>query len=199
MARRTILALLIPAITLAIVALAMPRVAVACTCIPTQPMAIYATEPETVILTGVTEPPDARGFPVRVTRWFKGDGLAPRVWMAASGFDGNSASCGVAPPAVGVEWIVVAYRIPDQAELIVNLCAPHHPVGSAAGAAMLADAAATFAGSLPPVPTLPPTGPTGDEPMGGVLVILPALVATMLGATGLILGVYAITSRRRQD
>lgn len=199
MARRTILALLIPAISLAIVALAMPRVAVACTCIATQPMAVYATEPETVILTGVTEPPDPRGFPVRVTRWFKGDGLAPRIWMAASGFDGNSASCGIAPPPVGVEWIVVGYRIPDQAELIVNMCAPHHPVGSVEGTAMLADATATFEGSVLPVPTLPPTGPAGDEPMGGVLVILPALLATMLGATGLILGVYAITSRRRQD
>lgn len=199
MTGRSIQATLAAAMLMAIATLIAPRAVVACSCAAPQPMAVYATESETVIFTGVTEPRDGRGYPVTVTRWFKGDVLAPRVWMAASGFDGNSASCGLDPLPVGSEWIFVAYRIPEGTELIVNLCAPHQLVGSREGQAMLADAVATFGGGATAPPTLPPAGPGGEPDEDGVLVILPAIAATTLAGLAMILGVYLITSRFRRD
>lgn len=199
MIRRSIGSTLAVATALALVMLIAPRSVVACSCVPTQPMAVYATEPETVIFTGVVEPRDQRGFPVTVTRWFKGEVLTPRIWMAASSFDGNSASCGLDPLPVGGEWLFVAYRIPDGSELIVNLCAPHALVASAEGAAMLADAVATFGGPQTVPPTLPPTGPaeaTGDD---ATLQVLQAIAATTFVALAMILGVYLVTSRLRRN
>ena len=203
MARRSILTTLAATIGLAVVVLAAPRAAVACSCIATQPMAVYAGETDTVIFTGVTEPRDGRGYPVSVTRWFKGEGVAPTVWLAASAFDGNSASCGIEPLDVGVEWIFVAYRIPDAGELIVNLCAPHARASDPDGQAMYADAIRTFGDPGLMRPTLPPTGP--DEPSlpdDGLAQVLPAIGATVAAALVMILGVYVITTwwrRRRGD
>ena len=199
MTGRSIQATLTAVTVLAIVTLFAPRAVVACSCIPTQPMAVYADEPETVIFTGITEPRDGRGYPVTVTGWFKGEGLAPRVWMAASSFDGNSASCGLDPLPIGSEWIFVAYRVPDGAELIVNLCAPHALVSSPEGRAMLADATATFGDPATIAPTLPPTGPASEAPDDELMQIVPAIAVTTGAALVMVLGVYGITTwwRRR--
>jgi hypothetical protein len=199
MTRRSRLPAIVALTSLALLALAAPRDVVACSCLETQPMAVYAGEPETVVFTGITEPRDGRGFPVAVTRWFKGDGAAPRVWMLASGFDGNSASCGLEPLALGSEWIFVAYRLPDGGDLIVNLCAPHERLASPAGQAMLADAMATFSGVRTPASTLPPTGVAAETGTDGddVTAILPAILATILMSMTLILGVSAIAGLRR--
>jgi hypothetical protein len=199
MTRRAIPTALAVAVLLGIAALIAPRAVVACRCFETQPMAVYADEPETVIFTGVTEPRDGRGFPVTVTRWFKGIGIAPRVWMAASGFDGNDGTCGIRPLPVGSEWIFVAYRLPEGGDLIVNLCAPHALVSSPSGMAMLADARTTFGGGEAVAPTLPPTGAGETTTTPGVIAILPAIGVTTLAGLAMILGVYAITSRRRGD
>jgi hypothetical protein len=199
MTRRPLPRALAVTILLGIAALVAPRAVVACSCFETQPMAVYADEPETVIFTGVTEPRDVRGFPVIVTRWFKGIGIAPRVWMAASGFDGNDGTCGIEPLPVGSEWIFVAYRLPEGGDLIVNLCAPHALVSSPAGMAMLADAQTTFGAGDVAAPTLPPTGPDETTATSGLMAILPAIGVTTLAGLAMILGVYAITSRRRGD
>ena len=201
MARRSVLSTLAMTIGLALVVLMAPRAVVACSCPATQPMAVYADEPETVIFTGITEPRDGRGYPVAVTRWFKGDGVAPIVWLAASAFDGNDASCGIEPLPLGEEWIFVAYSIPGAGELIVNLCAPHAMTSDPAGAAMVADATRTFGDPELLQPTLPPTGPgepeAGDD---GLRQVLPAIGATVAAGLVMILGVYAITTwlRRRR-
>lgn len=199
MTRRSITSTLVAATAVALVMLVAPKSVVACSCVPTQPMAVYAAEPETTIFTGVTEPPDGRGYPVSVTRWFKGDVLAPRVWMAASNFDGNSASCGLDPLPVGGEWFFVAYRIPEDTELIVNLCAPHARLSDPTGRAMLADAMATFGGAQTPRPTLPPTGPAEVIEGDGVQQVLLAIAATTAAALAMILGVYLVTSRLRRN
>lgn len=196
MTRRSIRSSFAVGVALSLVLLALPRPAVACSCVPTQPMAAYAGEPDTVVFTGVTEPRDARGYPVSITRWFQGEVLVPRVWLAASGFDGNSASCGIDPLPVGLEFVFIAYRVPGSGELIVNLCAPHAPIGTPEGDAMVADAIATFAGGAPPSAELPPTGPPA-EAADDLDAILPGLALTMFLVSGLLLAVYAITSRRR--
>ena len=201
MARRSVLSTLAATIGLAFVVLMAPRAVVACSCVATQPMAVYAAEPETVIFTGITEPRDGRGFPVSVTRWFKGDGVAPTVWLAASAFDGNSASCGLEPLALAQEWIFVAYRIPEAGELIVNRGAPHAKASDPEGQAMYADAIRTFGDPGPLQPTLPPTGP--GEPVAdqdGLRQVLPAIGATVAAGLVMILGVYGITTwwRRRR-
>ena len=201
MARRSIRSTLAATIGLAFVVLMAPRAVVACSCPETPPMAVYAGEPETVIFTGITEPRDGRGYPVAVTRWFKGDGVAPTVWLAASGFDGNGASCGIEPLPLGEEWIFVAYSIPGAGELIVNLCAPHAKASEPEGQAMYADAIRTFGDPGRLQPTLPPTGP--GEPIAvedGLRQVLPAIGATVAAGLAMILGVYAITTwwRRRR-
>ncbi|HEX6868781.1 MAG TPA: hypothetical protein VF119_08235 [Candidatus Limnocylindrales bacterium] len=203
MARRSILSALAATLGLAVVVLLAPRPAVACSCIATQPMSVYADEAETAIFTGITAARDGRGYPVTVTRWFKGDGAAPTVWLAPSAFDGNDASCGLEPLDVAVEWIFVAYRIPDAGELIVNLCAPHARASDPEGQAMYADAIRTFGDPGALRPTLPPTG-SGDATAtdDGLSQVLPAIGATVAAGLVMILGVYAITTwwrRRRGD
>jgi len=174
----------------------------ACSCMPPQPMAAYAGDDSNVILTGVTESRDARGYPVTVTRWFQGGGiLEPRVWFDASGFDGQSASCGIDPLPAGNEWIFVAYRIESRDELGLNLCSPFASLGDATGQTMLAEAAAAFGGEgVPPSATDPPDPPAVAIPPvpDNSAVVVPILIA-LVAAAGVVLGVFAIVGRRRDS
>ena len=171
--------------------------AVACDCVGPQPMAAYAGMADQVIFTGIVQPPDGGGVPVRVTRWFQGPDRSAFVTLAGRGFGADGASCGTPLPPAGTEWIFVAYRSPDGPELGVNLCTPHASANAAEGRAMFADAVATFGEGLimdPSSPPSPTSGPPDDAPLP-----LPLLVASVVAGLTVIGALAALAQRRRRS
>jgi len=165
----------------------------ACSCVESRPMAAYDT-PQNAIFAGTAGPLDARGVPVRVTAWYHGAGAAPLVYLAKSSF-GDGAACGTTPPPVGTSWIWVTWLPAGGGDAQTGLCSPSARLDTGEGAAMVAEATATFGGAPPPgaagdltEPSAVPTVPTG--------VAVPVLVATL--ALGLALfGGVALLARRR--
>lgn len=159
----------------------------ACSCMGPEPMAAYVGSPERAIFSGTVQMPEPAGTPVVVTRWFQGAGAAGIVWIQGEWGQGG-ASCETPMPPAGTEWIFVASQF--EGSLAVNLCTPHAAVGSDAGAAMLADAIATFGdgGGAPPGESPPPAAPEqgaggGVDPMPIVLTVgLVVLVGVVAGA-----------------
>jgi len=168
----------------------------ACDCMAMEPMAAYAGSPERVIFSGTVQMPEPAGTPVVVTRWFQGEGAAGIVRIQGQWGQGG-ASCETPLPPAGTEWIFIASRF--EGELAVNLCTPHAAVASGAGAAMLADAIATFGhgGGAPPGETPPPAAPAGGA--GGTASdSLPVVVAVGLVAVGgLVAGALLVLRGRR--
>jgi hypothetical protein len=149
----------------------------ACSCGGFTSMADYRGE-DTAVFTGIVEPPDQRGFPATVTRWFHGGNpFQPRVWFEAAGFNGDGASCGIEPLPVGTQWIFVAYKAEGQETLGLGLCSPHARLPGAEGQAMLLDAARTFGGG---------GAPAGTDPPGAAASTSPAVSATQAPSAGAI-------------
>jgi len=168
----------------------------ACDCMAMEPMAAYAGSPERVIFSGTVQMPEPAGTPVVVTRWFQGEGAAGIVRIQGQWGQGG-ASCETPLPPAGTEWIFIASRF--EGELAVNLCTPHAAVGSDAGAAMLADAIATFGegGGARPWETPPPAAPA-EGAGGGASDSLPIVVALGLVAVGaLVAGALLLLRGRR--
>jgi len=163
--------------------------AAACSCVGPQPMSAYAGDPDQVVFSGIVQPPDDRGVPVRVTHWFQGPDVNALVWLDRDGFSANGPSCGTVLPPAGTEWIFVAYRT-DGRELGVNLCTPHAPASAAAGQAMFADAIATFGEGvvLDPTTTTTPAASDGSSLPVPLLIALATFVAGLAAAVALILG-----------
>jgi hypothetical protein len=182
-------------VLVAYLALALP--VAACDCMAMQPMASYADSPEWAIFSGTVQAPEAQGTPVLVTRWFQGEGAAGIVWIQGQWGIGG-ASCETPLPPAGTEWIFIASRF--EGELAVNLCTPHAAIASDAGAAMLADAVATFGnGGGPPPGVSSPPGPAA--PVQGAAVD-PVPIAATLGVVaigGLAAGVLLVLRGRRRD
>jgi hypothetical protein len=168
----------------------------ACDCMAMEPMAAYAGLPERVIFSGTVQMPEPAGTPVVVTRWFQGEGAAGIVRIQGQWGQGG-ASCETPLPPAGTEWIFIASRF--EGELAVNLCTPHAAVASDAGAAMLADAIATFGdgGGAPPGETPPPAAPAGGA--GGTPSdSLPVVVAVGLVAVGGLVAAALLVLRGRR-
>lgn len=180
--------------------LAMALPVAACSCMGPEPMAAYAGSPERVIFSGTVQGPDARGNPVVVTRWFQGEGAAGIVWIKGE-WGGDGASCGTTMPPAGTEWIFVASRF--EGELGVNLCTPHAAVASEAGAAMLADAIATFGdgGGAPPGESPPPEAPAQPEHSEAAAVDPVPIAATVgiVAGVGLVAGFFLVARARRPE
>lgn len=179
--------------------LAMPPAVAACSCAMPGPMAEYRDDPDTAVFTGFVDGRDGRGYPVSITRWFKGGGiLEPRVWFTASSFSGDGASCGVAPLPVGTEWIFVAYRA--EGMYGTGLCSPHAAVAAPEGQAMLADAIRTFGGGGAPVGSDPPSS---DVPPGTIASAVTDLVVplglVLIAGLGFLLGIVAVLRRTRVE
>jgi hypothetical protein len=187
----------------------------ACDCMALEPMPAYAGQPQWVIFTGTVQMPEPDGVPVLVSRWFQGPDPAGLVRIQGTWGVGG-ASCETPLPPAGSEWIFLASRR-DTGELDVNLCTPHAALGSDAGAAMLADAIATFGGgggggggSDPntgvggPEPTAEPAGPAAAPTSpgsgnAGADVTPFILGATVTAAAGLLAGVALVARTRRRD
>jgi hypothetical protein len=201
-------ALLLFVVGLSLAGLAMPRAAVACSCAMIS-MADSAAEPDAVVFTGIVDPRDGRGYPVTVTRWFKGGGIIePRVWLHPGGFSlvGGGADCSVPPLPVGAEYIFIAYRAEDMYS--VGLCSPHASLATQEGQAMLAEANQTFGGvqpsaTDPPSAPSPPTAPSSAPSPSAA----PAAPASMIEAVapfalaifgiGVVIGVVGVLRRTR--
>jgi hypothetical protein len=150
---------------------AVPRVAVACSCMGPQPLADYAAQGN-VILSGQVVADDGEGVQVGVETWFAGPGATPVARLA--GDFGNGASCGVGSrPAVGSRWIWVAWRPEPEnpvegmlpADLFISICAPFGDLDMPEGQALLAEARETFGdgAGIPSSPESPGTVPA-DTP-----------------------------------
>lgn len=197
---RRLASLLIAIALLATVRLSIPPSVAACSCMGPQPMAAYAEDPQVAIFTGVTAEVTPEGQPAVVTRWFKGGGiLEPRVVFDGSVFDPSmqGGACGIQPLPVGVEHIFVVWRVDGQDTLAISSCAPYAPVAEDAGAAMLADALATYAAVTPPSASDPPTTPQADptsaaDTFGPILIVLGAV-----GLAGAMFGAVLVLGRRR--
>jgi hypothetical protein len=146
--------------------LAIPEVAVACSCIAPQPLAAYAGE-DVAIFAGQVVGDDPDGVRVAVEQWFSGAGAAPVVLIA--GDFGNGASCGVgARPPVGSRWIWVTWRpqgegIPNPLDdgVQINICQPFADLSTPQGEALLQEAIATFGGGE--APTGGPSAAPSDD------------------------------------
>jgi hypothetical protein len=161
-------------------------------------MAAYRGDATQAIFTGVVQVPEARGVPVRVTRWFQGPSPDQLVWLDGNGFGADGASCGTPLPPAGTEWIFVAYRT-ETNELGVNLCTPHAPASDAAGQAMFADAVATFGQGLVvnavPGSTATPTSSTASD---GLPLPLPVLGAIAIAALASVAALGLLVNRGRR-
>ena len=161
-------------------------------------MTEYRDDPDAVVLTGFVAPRDGQGYPVTVSRWFRGGGpLESRVWFTAASFSGDGASCGVAPLPVGTEWIFVAYR--TEGMYGTGLCSPHAALATAEGEAMLADAVRTFGGGAP-LGTGPPTG-SGSAAIdpGAVAGVVGPLAVVLLVGVAFLLGLVGVLRRVRPE
>jgi hypothetical protein len=200
-------AVLILIVGMALASFAMPRAAAACSCAMAT-MDDARTQPEAVVLTGIVEPRDGRGYPVTVTRWFKGGGIIePRAWLHPGGFSltGGGADCSVPPLPVGAEYIFIAYTF--EGMYSVGLCSPHAAVATAEGQAMLADAVRVFGpggppSTVPPPATDPPAAPTtqpvpGDQAPASIEML--ALIAVVVLGLGALVGLVGARRRLRGD
>ncbi len=179
----------------------MPRAVAACSCAMIS-MEEARAQPEAVVFSGVVDPRDPRGYPVTVTRWFKGGGpLEPRAWLHSGGFSltGGGADCSVPPLPIGTEWIFIAYKAEDLYS--VGLCSPHAAVATADGQAMLAEALRVFGGGQPPA-TAPPAQPSPPTPTATTSPGAPGSVIGTLGpiaaivfVVGILLGVVGALRR----
>jgi hypothetical protein len=173
----------------------------ACSCVAPQPMTTYRGDPNQTIFTGVVQPPDAKGVPVNVTRWFQGGDAAAVVWLDASGFGADGASCGTPLPPAGAEWIFVSYRT-ETGGLGVNLCTPHAPASAAEGQALFADAVATFGEGrvMTPATDPPATTPNVTPAVSdGVPIPLPVLVTGAASILAAIAGLAFLLARGRRS
>lgn len=180
--------------------LATPRPAFACSCMAAEPMAAYAGQPQWTIFSGVVQAPDQQGVPVLVSRWFQGEGAAGLVRIEGTWGIGG-ASCETPLPLAGTEWIFVSSRR-ETGELDVNLCTPHAAIATDTGAAMLADAIATFgdgggAAVTSPEPAAPAEAGGGEKAgTGGGLTDPVILAGGGAAAVVALLGVWLATRRR---
>lgn len=150
-------------------------------------------EPEAVVFSGIVDPRDQRGYPIRVTRWFKGGGLIePRAWLHPAGFSltGGGADCSVPPLPVGTEWMFIAYKA--EGLYSVGLCSPHAAVATADGQAMLAEAVRVFGGGEEPPVTAPPALPSPAVPTPTATPAAPVSVVETLGPIAIVVFIGGI-------
>ena len=102
--------------------------------------------------------------------------------------------CGTLAPGAGTEWIFVTGRN-EVGRYDVSLCTTHAPLDTESGRGLLTEAVAVFGPAV--VPEEPPQPATSD-PLSALGSILPIGVA-LLGGIGLILALFGLASRRRDE
>jgi hypothetical protein len=150
---------------------AVPRVAMACSCIGPQPLDAYAGE-ETVIMAGEVVGPDEGGIRFAVENWFSGTEPAELVRIAGDWENGGMCGLGFVP-AEGTRWVGVAWRPPSDdplAELDANqnlqvsICQPFMDLDTPEGQALFEEAVAAFGDGGGAPPGAPQTPPPAESP-----------------------------------
>lgn len=178
---RIALAVAVLAGGLSVLGLALPDCAYACSCIQPRPIAEYANEPDTLILSGTVTAvgQDLRGT-FRVERWYKGSSDVADIPIQG----GNGADCGI-PLTVGQQMVMVAYV--SEGVLQPNICSPYGDLSTPEGQqlandALLAYGEGTVPGGGEPEGTPPDTfGIPGIVVIGGAAVV--AVIAIVAGAS----------------
>ncbi len=137
------------------------------------------------------------GVPVRVDRWFWGEGIAPLVWLDPTYLQGgdDGGLCGTEPLTPEARWVVVAWRF--EGRLTVDMCAPHALADEPSGRQMLAELTAAF-GPGTPVAQPPPADDFATvEPMLPMITTLLTITAATLAISAAALAVFARRGRAR--
>jgi hypothetical protein len=162
--------------------LAAPGCAYACSCIPPRPIAEYAGEADTLILTGTVTAvgQDLRGT-FRVERWYQGSSDVAEIPIQG----GNGADCGIGL-SVGQKMVMVAFV--SEGVLHPNICSPYADLSTPEGQQMEAEAVAAFGEGTPPAGEETPTGGAasgftvpGVVVLGGAAVVV--IVMIVAGAS----------------
>lgn len=185
---RVVLAIAVLAGGFSLIGLATPDCAYACSCIQPRPIAEYANEPDTLILSGTVTAVggDMRGT-FRVARWYRGTSDSPELPIQG----GNGADCGLGL-AVGQELVMVAYV--SEGVLSPNICSPWGDLSTPEGRQLEADTIAAFGEGTPPAGVEEPDGPaSGLQSVPGLIVLGGAVV---LGLVGVVALASFVSSRR---
>jgi len=149
---------------------AVPRAALACSCVGPQPLEAYVGE-ENVIFAGQVVAEPQPGVRYAVENWFSGTEPAELVRVAGDWENGGMCSLGFVP-AEGTRWVGVAWRPPTDdplaeleanENLTVSICQPFLDLDTPEGQALFAEAVATFGeGTVDPPPD--PASPESPDP-----------------------------------
>lgn len=193
---RISLAVAVAVIGLSAFGLAAPKLTVACSCGPSEPIGNLKGVADTYVLSGtVTEVAQDRLATFQIERWYQGSSDTDTVQVRS----GDGADCGI-PLAVGQELVMVAYL--SEGVLGPSICSPWGDLATAEGQALLAEAVATFGEGQPPgEATEPPTGadpgggdsPTGDAGIPGIVFLLAGGALALI----LVVGAASFVSSRR--
>jgi hypothetical protein len=163
---------------------AIPRMALACSCVA--PMAIedYAVDENVIFAGQVVGQPDP-GVRYAVENWFSGTEPSDTVRVAGD-FEGGG-MCGLGfTPAEGTRWVGIAWRPPTDdplaelganEELQVSICQPFLDLDTPEGQALFDEAVAAFGtgGGVDPSPD--PASPESPAPVETVAPQVPATPA----------------------
>lgn len=172
-----------------ILGLAAPDCAYACSCIPPKPIAEYAAEPDTVILSGTVTsvaPESLRGT-FQVERWYKGSSDTAELSIQG----GMGSDCGL-PLTVGQRLVMVAYV--NEGVLQPSICSPWGDLSTPEGTQLLAETVAAFGEGTAPGGVEEPTGGTsGDGGIPGIVLLGGAVV---VGLIAIVAGASFLSGRR---
>jgi hypothetical protein len=185
---RTALAVAVLAGGFSLLGFANPDCAYACSCVQPKPIAEYANEPDTVILTGTVTAmdPESRLGTFRVDRWYKGTSANADILVRS----GDGADCGI-PLSVGQDLVMVAYV--EEQTLQPSICSPWGDLSLPEGQQLRADAVAAFGEGTAPGGAETP----GDAASGfSVPTALVVAGAAILGIIVIIAGASFISGRR---
>lgn len=185
---RIVLVVAVLAAGFSILGLAAPGCAYACSCMPPRPIAEYANEPDTLILSGtVTAGGGDQLGTFRVERWYRGSSVAADLPIRG----GDGANCGI-PLTVGQELVMVAYAA--DGVLSPSICSPYGDLSTPEGRQLQADAIAAFGDGTPPGDSGGPTGGSAGD--GGIPGIIVLGVGALIAVVALVAGASFISGRR---
>ncbi len=177
---------------LAFNALAMPRPALACSCMPPGPIAAIAGMPDRPVAVVTIGQPAGERMQVHIERWLQGE--VPDDVILLRGGPGASqiSSCDI-EFTPGERWLLVLGR-DELGGHSASFCEPHGRLGTPEGDALLAEAMTVFGAGGAPRPPPDPTHQQGDlSPWLGGL----GWVVAVVGAGLVVLALVAVFARRR--
>ena len=184
-------------IGLSVGSLAMPRAAVACSCVgPEDIIDAAGREPGSAVFTATAGARIGDDIPVVVTRWLLGPPPAGPVVLKGTP---PGDMCGSTSPPPGGEYLFVTYQN-EIARFNISGCSVQADIASPEGQALLARAIGRFGPGVAPDPDPPPTAaPSVDVATiaGTAIGALGPLILVVAFGAGLILGVIGVLKRTR--